>query len=79
MSQRKDIELSDMENVKGCNTDEFAKQKYQSVSSQARRELNPSHMSKLSLHQREPQEVEDTCISWRFSNRSAEQIIRNGS
>ena len=25
---------------------------------------------------REPQEVEDTCISWRFSKGSAEQIIR---
>ena len=34
---------------------------------QARQELNPSHVSAYLRIKREPQEVEDTCISWRFS------------
>ena len=39
------------------------------VSSPSSIELHPSQVSNLSSHQREPQEVDDTCISWRFSNR----------
>ena len=46
---------------------------------QARRELNPSQVSNLSSHQREPQEVDDTCISGDSLKGSAEQIISNRS
>ena len=34
---------------------------------QARQELNPSQCQSYLRIKREPQEVEDTCISWRFS------------
>ena len=55
---------------------EEEKEKADDVSSQARQELNPSQCCPIFASWREPQEVEDTCISGDFFKGSAEQIIR---